>query len=131
MTLVWQDGRIVGPTEAHISVADRGFLLGDGLFETMPVHRHRVFDLNAHLERLASGLALLNLAEAVDLAKLRAGIGDYLEAEDLETAIIAAAQSEASGRSVARIGRGGVVILEGEKLRDTIAKRADDIARSR
>src|ERR1700730_10300379 len=88
MTLVWQGGRIVGPTEAHISVADRGFLLGDGLFETMPVHRHRVFDLNAHLERLASGLALLNLAEAVDLAKLRAGIGDYLEAEDLETAVL-------------------------------------------
>jgi hypothetical protein len=52
-------------------------------------------------------------------------------AEDLETAIIAAAQSEASGRSVARIERGGEVILEGEKLRDTIAKRADDIARRR
>jgi hypothetical protein len=52
-------------------------------------------------------------------------------AEDLETAIIAAAQSEASGRSVARIERGSEVILEGEKLRDTIAKRAGDVARRR
>lgn len=88
MTKVWQDGRIVGLTEAHISVADRGFLLGDGLFETMPVHRGRLFDLDAHLARLASGLVLLNLAGAVDLAKLRAGIADYLAAEDLASAVL-------------------------------------------
>jgi branched-chain amino acid aminotransferase len=88
MTRVWKDGRIVHPAEACISIADRGYLLGDGLFETMAVHRHRVFDLDAHLERLASGLALLNLAGAVDLAKLRAGIADYLAAENTASAVL-------------------------------------------
>ncbi len=88
MTRVWQDGRIVAPEEARISIADRGFLLGDGLFETMPVHRGRVFDLDAHLARLASGLALLNLAGAVDLTKLRAGIADYLAAEEIGPAVL-------------------------------------------
>lgn len=88
MTRVWQDGRIVASKEARISIADRGFLLGDGLFETMPVHRGRVFDLDAHLARLASGLALLNLAEAVDFVKLRAGIAAYLAVEEMDSAVL-------------------------------------------
>jgi branched-chain amino acid aminotransferase len=88
VTRVWQDGRIVDPAEARISVADRGFLLGDGLFETMPVYRRRVFDLEAHLQRLVSGLTLLNLAAAVDLTKLRGGIEDYLTAEDAASAVL-------------------------------------------
>jgi branched-chain amino acid aminotransferase len=88
MTRVWKDGRIVDPADACISIADRGLLLGDGLFETMPVHRRRVFDLDAHLERLASGLNLLNLAGDVDLANLRAGIADYLAAEDMASAVL-------------------------------------------
>jgi branched-chain amino acid aminotransferase len=88
VTRVWQDGRIVDPAEARISVADRGFLLGDGLFETMPIYRGRVFDLEAHLQRLASGLALLNLGAAVDLTRLRGGIEDYLAAEDAASAVL-------------------------------------------
>ncbi len=88
MTRVWQDGRIIDPAEACISIADRGFLLGDGLFETMPVHQHRVFALDAHLQRLASGLNLLKMADAVDLATLRAGIADYLAAEVMESAVL-------------------------------------------
>jgi branched-chain amino acid aminotransferase len=88
MTLVWLNGRIVSLTDAHISVTDRGFLLGDGLFETMPVYMGRVFDLDAHLERLASGLAVLKFAGAVDLVKLRAGIADYLAAEEMVTAVL-------------------------------------------
>jgi hypothetical protein len=52
--------------------------------------------------------------------------GALSPAEDLETAIIAAAQSEACGQPVARIERGAEVILEGEELRDTIARYARD-----
>jgi hypothetical protein len=52
--------------------------------------------------------------------------GQLSPAEDLETAIIAAAQSEACGHAVARIERGEEVILEGEKLRDVLAKHARD-----
>lgn len=97
MTRVWLDGRIVDLSEARISVADRGFLLGDGLFETMPVHRHRVFDLDAHLERLASGLNLLKMADAVDLSTLRAGIADYLAAEVMESAVLRLTITRGSG----------------------------------
>jgi hypothetical protein len=46
--------------------------------------------------------------------------GPLSPAEDLETAIMAAAQSRASGRSVVRIDCGAEVVLEGEKLNDGI-----------
>jgi branched-chain amino acid aminotransferase len=84
MTRVWQDGRIIAPDEAHVSVADRGLLLGDGVFETMPVYNGRVFGLEAHVERLASGLEVLDLAGTVDLGKLHAAIVHYaaVEGED-------------------------------------------------
>jgi hypothetical protein len=46
--------------------------------------------------------------------------GPLSPAEDLETAIMAAAQSRASGRSVVRIDCGAEVVLVGEKLDDAI-----------
>jgi hypothetical protein len=53
--------------------------------------------------------------------------GPLSPAEDLETAIIAAAQAQALGQSVARIERGDAVILEGEELKKAIASRAGDV----
>ncbi|MFZ0494762.1 MAG: aminotransferase class IV [Methylocella sp.] len=95
---VWQDGRIVMPEEAHVSIADRGLLLGDGLFETMAVHNAQVFDLDAHLARLASGLGVLGFARAVDLPKLRAGIAHYLAAEEAICAVLRVTVTRGAGR---------------------------------
>ena len=46
--------------------------------------------------------------------------GPLSPAEDLETAILAAAQSRASGRSVVRIDCGAQVVLVGEQFDDAI-----------
>jgi branched-chain amino acid aminotransferase len=97
MMRVWQDGRIVMPEEAHVSIADRGLLLGDGLFETMAVHNAQVFDLDAHLERLASGLGVLGFARAVDLPKLRAGIARYIAAEEASRAVLRVTVTRGAG----------------------------------
>ena len=56
---VWLDGRIVPEAEATIPVADRGFVYGDGLFETLRTRRGRVFRLDRHLDRLARGAAAI------------------------------------------------------------------------
>jgi hypothetical protein len=45
-------------------------------------------------------------------------------AEDLATAVIAAAQSTAFGQSVLRINRGEAVILEGGSVKEALAKSA-------
>ncbi len=97
MMCVWQDGRIVMPEEAHVSIADRGLLLGDGLFETMAVHNAKVFDLDGHLERLASGHGVLGFATAVDFPKLRAGIAHYIAAEEAASAVLRVTVTRGAG----------------------------------
>lgn len=52
MSIVHLNGRLVPSDEARISPFDRGFLLGDAVFETMRVYRGRAHDLEGHLARL-------------------------------------------------------------------------------
>ncbi|KTG16077.1 MULTISPECIES: aminotransferase class IV [unclassified Guyparkeria] len=48
---------------AEVALGDRGFAFGDGLFETLFVHRGRPVALAEHLTRLRCGLARLGLPE--------------------------------------------------------------------
>src|SRR5262249_14450073 len=89
--------RITDAAQAQISVSDRGLLLGDGLFETMAVSGGQVFDLDAHLERLASGLALLKFAGSVDLVKLRATIAGYAAAGRMAQAVLRLTATRGAG----------------------------------
>ena len=51
----------VETAEARISADDRGFTLGDGLFETIPLYEGIPFALTDHLSRLRRGSALVEL----------------------------------------------------------------------
>lgn len=53
----WLDGRLVPFAEAVVPITDRGLLLGDSCFETLPVLRGHPFRLSQHLDRLMEGLA--------------------------------------------------------------------------
>lgn len=55
------DGRLAPETGAQVSIFDRGFLYGDGLFETLRICRGRLPLVRRHLERLESGLRLLRI----------------------------------------------------------------------
>src|SRR5215831_3054390 len=68
---VFLNGEFVPEEQAVVSVFDRGFLYGDGLFETMRVFNGRVFRWEQHLERLRGGLDFLNFRFALDPARLR------------------------------------------------------------
>jgi branched-chain amino acid aminotransferase len=54
-------GRLVEAAAARIDPTDRGFLLADGVFETLRVYGGKAFKLEAHLARLATGAKLLGL----------------------------------------------------------------------
>ncbi len=58
---VWLNGALRTHDEARISPADRGFTLGDGVFETMRVVDGRVCHLPRHMARLAAGGVVLGL----------------------------------------------------------------------
>ncbi|MGQ0486174.1 MAG: aminotransferase class IV [Hyphomicrobiales bacterium] len=71
MSPVWFNGRIVeGPLP--LDPADRGLLLGDGLFETVAVINGKALWLEEHLARLAAAAAELGIA--ADLVSIRKAI---------------------------------------------------------
>ncbi len=52
-----------GPlAEAKVSVLDRGFIFGDGVYEVLPVYGRRLFRFHEHMARLARSLAKLRIA---------------------------------------------------------------------
>ena len=59
--LVFLNGSIVPEAEARVSIFDRGFLYGDGIFETVRVANGRLFNWGAHVHRFEHGLALLRV----------------------------------------------------------------------
>jgi branched-chain amino acid aminotransferase len=52
---VWLNGALAEEGEARISPADHGFLVGDGVFETLRWYGGRPFALRGHLSRLEEG----------------------------------------------------------------------------
>lgn len=60
---VWLSGEFVPEAASVVSAFDRGFLYGDGLFETMRVCRGRIPFWERHLARLDEGLGTLRFKE--------------------------------------------------------------------
>lgn len=58
---IWVNGERRSEDEPHVSARDRGFTLGDGVFETMRAHNGTVFRLEQHLVRLRQGLVTLGI----------------------------------------------------------------------
>lgn len=85
MTVVWLDGALRPAAEARVDPTDRGFTLGDGLFETIAVRDGAGLRMAAHCARLRTGAALLGLpvtlsddalAEAVTATATANGLRD-------------------------------------------------------
>jgi D-alanine transaminase len=55
------NGRYLAVEDAHVSVLDRGFLFGDGVYEVIPAYRGRLFEFEAHLTRLETSLAAVRI----------------------------------------------------------------------
>lgn len=55
------NGRFVNVNRAKISVQDRGFRFGDGVFETIAVYRSTPYQWELHMKRLQAGLRALDI----------------------------------------------------------------------
>jgi D-alanine transaminase len=60
-TLCYLNGEYLPLNEAKVSVLDRGFIFGDGVYEVAPVYAQRIFRFEEHMARLARGLAKLRI----------------------------------------------------------------------
>jgi len=61
MSVVYLNGDFCPIEQACVSVLDRGFLFGDGVYEVLPAYGGYLFRLDAHLARLDNSLAGIRL----------------------------------------------------------------------
>lgn len=59
--LVWVDGRLVPKAEAVVNVFDHGLLYGDGVFEGIRIYNGRIFEAEAHIDRLYESAKAIRL----------------------------------------------------------------------
>ncbi len=60
-SLCYLNGDYLRVADAKVSVLDRGFLFGDGIYEAMPVYGQRLFRFDEHMARLERSLAKLRI----------------------------------------------------------------------
>lgn len=72
MSEIYLNGCFVSPDQAMVSVMDRGFLFGDGVYEVIPSYGGHFLRLEPHLDRLDSSLAAIRLANPLTREEWRA-----------------------------------------------------------
>jgi len=77
---VYLNGWIMPRDEARISPFDRGFLYGDGLFETTRIMRGAALFLERHLQRLAASCREMGFGGAPDMAQLAGAVRRLIDA---------------------------------------------------
>lgn len=61
---VYLNGEFCDLADAKISVLDRGFIFGDGIYEVIPVYQGKLFRARQHLARLARSLDYVGIANS-------------------------------------------------------------------
>jgi branched-chain amino acid aminotransferase len=80
---IWLDGKLVDEADAKISVFDHGLLYGDGVFEGIRVYNGRIFELQAHIERLYESAKVIRLVIHMSKQKLISAVEKTVEANDV------------------------------------------------
>lgn len=86
--MIFLNGQFCLPEAADIHPADRGFLLGDGIFETLRVAHGQVLNLSEHWRRFTTSAAYLEIPVRFTQAELTSIIGQLLEKNGLTDAAV-------------------------------------------
>lgn len=93
--ICWLNGKLQATELAHIPITDRGFLLGDGIYETIRIANGEAQCLSRHLARLHHGAHLVGMRDIdIDLEK---GVSAVLHANHLKTGAVRITLTRGSG----------------------------------
>jgi D-alanine transaminase len=81
---VFLNGRLLPIEQATVSVLDRGFIFGDGVYELVPVYSRVPFRLEEHLARLERSLGETRIRNPYSRAQWRAHIYALIDAQPFE-----------------------------------------------
>ncbi len=96
--IVYLNGEFCDPAEARVSLLDRGYLLGDSIFETLRGYGGVPFRLRQHLDRLCRGADVLGIALPKNRDEIAGLLGEALRRSG---------QEETTSRITISRGEGG------------------------
>jgi aminodeoxychorismate lyase len=94
---VFLNGRLVPAKTASVPLNDRGFLYGDGVYETLRVYGGKPFLLHDHLRRLNNSLQGLRITPPLSLIETGRAIHRVIAANKLTEAVIRVTVTRGSG----------------------------------
>lgn len=86
----WVDlcGKLVRREEAVVSVFDRGFLYGDGVFETLRSYGATMFRANEHYQRLVRSATAIGMTVPFSIPEMEARCAALLDANEVRNALL-------------------------------------------
>lgn len=105
--ITFLNGKFVFDDQAMVSVSDRGFLYGDGLFETIRVTNGRPIRWNQHMERLQHGAGLLRLSIPYSVDALREFADELIRKNETPEAVLRLTVTRGIGPRGYSIKQGG------------------------
>ena len=81
---VFLNGKLVPIEQASVSVLDRGFIFGDGVYELVPVYSRVPFRLDEHLTRLERSLGEAKIRNPYTRAQWRSNIYQVIDAQSFD-----------------------------------------------
>ena len=85
--LINVNGELKRRPEAVVSVFDSGFMLGDGVWEGLRVHKGRIAFLDRHLDRLFEGAKALAMEVGLSREELTARLYETLDANEMDEGV--------------------------------------------
>jgi D-alanine transaminase len=81
---VFLNGKLLPIEQASVSVLDRGFIFGDGVYELVPVYSRVPFRLDEHLTRLERSLGEAKIRNPYSRAQWRSNIYQVIDAQTFD-----------------------------------------------
>jgi len=81
------NGELFPRAEAKVSVFDSGYVLGDGVWEGIRLHKGKLFHIDSHLSRLYEGLKALDMDIGISRNELHARILEVCKANDMHSGV--------------------------------------------
>jgi branched-chain amino acid aminotransferase len=112
---VYLNGKFVPAAEAAVSVFDRSFVYGDGVFEGIEIENGGIFKLDAHVDRLYRSAVFLRIAIPMSKDEMREVIIEVVRRSELRNGYVRPLVSRGAGplglERVAELGPPTVVVM--------------------
>lgn len=96
---VWVNGELVDASSPAVNASDHGFLLGDGVFDTLVVRHRRPVFIDRHLRRLRRGIERLQLNVPLTDLEFVDAISQLIDANELTDARVRITVTPGAGSS--------------------------------